>query len=222
MQNTNITWVDGVPVSKRFDDPYFSANNGLAETHHVFLAGNTLPERFCDGFHIAELGFGTGLNLMAAWALWEQSGQTSPLHFTSFEAYPIPPDDMAKALSKWPELCDYTQRFFAALQPDYSVDLPTLKFRMVHGDAAQTLPHWQGRADAWFLDGFSPDKNPDMWSAELMLQVGLHSAKSSTFATYTAAGHVRRNLAAAGFNVARTKGHGKKRHMSVGNMPDAK
>ncbi len=222
MQNTNIIWIDGAPVSARFDDPYFSAQNGLDEARHVFLKGNSLPERFCDGFHIAETGFGTGLNLMAAWALWEQSGQTTPLYFTSFEAYPMSVGEMAKALSKWPELGDHAQRFFTALQPDYSIDLPSLNFRMTLGDATQTLPRWQGRADAWFLDGFSPDKNPDMWSAELMQQIGLHSAKSASFATYTAAGHVRRKLAAAGFAVSRVKGHGKKRHMSVGKIPDTK
>jgi len=221
VQNTKISWVDGVPVSSMFDDPYFSANDGLAETRHVFLAGNALPERFCDGFHIGETGFGTGLNLLAAWVLWVQSGQTSALKFTSFEAYPLSPENMGKALSKWPELNLYAKRFLAALQPDYSVDLPDLKFQMILGDAAQTLPRWQTRVDAWFLDGFSPGKNPDMWSAELMRQIGLHSRKSATFATYTAAGHVRRNLAAAGFEVSRIKGHGKKRHMTVGKLRDA-
>jgi len=222
VQNTNLIWVDGVPVSKHFDDPYFSADNGLAESRHVFLAGNNLPERFCNGFHIGETGFGTGLNLLAAWQLWEQSGQKSALGFTSFEAYPMSPENMAKALSKWPELNNFTQRFLAALQPDYSIDLPTLKFRMILGDAAQTLPRWQGHADAWFLDGFSPDKNPDMWSDDLMQQVGLHSSKTASFATYTAAGHIRRKLAKAGFTVERVKGHGKKRHMTIGKMLHAK
>ncbi|MCK4860947.1 MAG: FAD-dependent oxidoreductase, partial [Rhodobacteraceae bacterium] len=103
-QKADLEWRDGAPISLRFDDPYFSVNDGLAEARHVFLGGNGLPERFCEGFHIAELGFGSGLNMLAAWKAWEGAGMTTPLRFTSFEAYPMDKVEMAKALAVWPEL----------------------------------------------------------------------------------------------------------------------
>ncbi|MGB0912991.1 MAG: FAD-dependent oxidoreductase, partial [Phaeobacter italicus] len=102
-QQARLSWRDdSIPVSDQFDDPYFSIQNGLAETKHVFLMGNGLPERFSSGFHIAELGFGTGLNMLAAWRAWEETGQAGPLRFTSFEAFPMEPADMAKALEAFP------------------------------------------------------------------------------------------------------------------------
>ena len=104
-QPAELTWREGqVPVSQRFDDPYFSLENGLEETAYVFLDGNDLPARFRDGFHIAELGFGTGLNLLAALALWRESNQSGKLHFTSFEAFPMAPKDMLAAQAAFPAL----------------------------------------------------------------------------------------------------------------------
>ena len=104
-QPAELTWREGqVPVSQRFDDPYFSLENGLEETTYVFLDGNDLPARFRDGFHIAELGFGTGLNLLAALALWRESNQSGKLHFTSFEAFPMAPKDMLAAQAAFPAL----------------------------------------------------------------------------------------------------------------------
>ncbi|MGR3375507.1 tRNA (5-methylaminomethyl-2-thiouridine)(34)-methyltransferase MnmD [Salipiger abyssi] len=210
-------WRDGgVPVSPRFDDPYYSLENGLAETRHTFLAGNGLPERFRDGFHIAELGFGTGLNLLAALHLWREAATPGTLRFTSFEAFPMAAEDMIRAQAAFPELAGIA----AELAPHWragarEVTLPDLTFRMIAGDARETLPRWEGVADAWFLDGFSPAKNPELWGPELMEEVARHTAIGGTAATYTAAGHVRRALAAAGFEVSREPGYGRKRHMSV-------
>jgi tRNA U34 5-methylaminomethyl-2-thiouridine-forming methyltransferase MnmC len=212
-QKADLEWRDGAPVSVRFDDPYFSVNDGLAEARHVFLGGNRLPKRFCDGFHIAELGFGSGLNLLAAWKAWEEAGAKTPLRFTSFEAFPMDMDEMSKALAVWPELAEYTERLLAG---GLQMRTDTLELNVIIGDARETLPQWQGKADAWFLDGFSPAKNPELWSPEIMQAVGEHTAPCGTFATYTAAGHVRRALIDAGFNVTRPKGHGSKRHMSAG------
>ena len=212
-QKADLEWRDGAPVSVRFDDPYFSVNDGLAEARHVFLGGNDLPERFCEGFHIAELGFGSGLNLLAAWKAWEDAGMTTPLRFTSFEAFPMDGKQMAKALSVWPKLADYAERLLAG---GLQMRTDTLELNVIIGDARETLPKWGGKADAWFLDGFSPVKNPELWSPEIMQAVGKHTAPNGTFATYTAAGHVRRALIDAGFNVTRLKGHGNKRHMSTG------
>ncbi|TDE38998.1 tRNA (5-methylaminomethyl-2-thiouridine)(34)-methyltransferase MnmD [Antarcticimicrobium sediminis] len=219
-QRAELTWrEEGVPVSSRFDDPYFSDQNGLEETRHVFLAGNDLPARFCPGFHVAELGFGTGLNLLATWAAWERSGQDGALWFTTFEAFPMAPSDMARALKAFPELSPWAARFLAGWSGTGALDLGTLQFEMIAGDARATLPDWAGRADAWFLDGFAPAKNPELWGDDLLAQVARHTAPGGTAATYTAAGFVRRGLEAAGFAVERIPGHGRKRHMTRARMP---
>jgi tRNA U34 5-methylaminomethyl-2-thiouridine-forming methyltransferase MnmC len=213
-QRAELTWRDGqIPVSDRFDDPYFSLQNGLEETRHVFLAGNDLPARFAPGFRIAELGFGTGLNLLTVWSAWEKSGQSTPLTFTSFEAYPMVRDDMSRALAAFPELAPWAERFLATWRGGIC-DLGTLHLEVIEGDARQALPAWQGFADAWFLDGFSPAKNPELWGADLMQQVANHTAQGGTAATYTAAGFVRRGLEDAGFAVTRAPGYGRKRHMT--------
>lgn len=218
-KTARLIWqADGSPRSPQFDDPYFSAAGGLAEAQHVFLGGNALPARFTAGFHIAELGFGTGLNLLAAWQAWQLSGQAGPLRFTSFEAYPLSLPDMARALQNWPTLAPLAKALLAAW-PCTKLQLPSLHFELILGDARTTLPAWQGQADAWFLDGFSPSKNPELWGEALLHAVGQHTAPHGTFATYTAAGHVRRKLAAAGFGASRGSGFGRKRHMSLGIMP---
>lgn len=204
-----------VPVSSRFDDPFFSLEDGAAETRHVFLAGNDLPDRFSPGFQIAELGFGTGLNLLVAWHAWMQSGQAGALHFTSFEAFPLAPADMARAHRCFPDFGGLRDQLTEAWTGEGGVlQLPGLKLDVVIGDARETLPDWDGAADAWFLDGFSPAKNPELWSEALLDQVGAHTAEGGTAATYTAAGHVRRALDAAGFDVTRVPGFGRKRHMT--------
>lgn len=216
-QRADVAWRDGViPVSTRFDDPYFSLNNGLAETRHVFLAGNQLPDRLRDGFHVAELGFGTGLNLLALAALWRDMGAPGVIRFTSFEAFPMAAAEMGRALTAFPALADMAALLVAQWGAGQRITLPGVQAEIIIGDARQTLPRWQGLADAWFLDGFSPAKNPELWSADLMAEVARHTAPGGTFATYTAAGHVRRALAAAGFAVERAPGHAGKRHMSRG------
>ena len=216
---TEIEWRNrDVPVSKRFDDPYYSLDDGLAEARYVFLRGNALPRRFRDGFHIAELGFGTGLNLLSALQMWRASGNSGVLQFTSFEAFPLSSDDMRRALEPFEDLNSLAEE----LSPHWGhaeIELPDLRFRLVEGAARITLPAWSGRADAWFLDGFSPAKNPELWQAALLNEVAAHTSPGGTAATYTAAGAVRRALAAAGFDVSRVPGYGRKRHMSVAVKP---
>ncbi|MCA0939742.1 tRNA (5-methylaminomethyl-2-thiouridine)(34)-methyltransferase MnmD [Salipiger pacificus] len=214
-------WRDGdVPVSPRFDDPYYSLENGLSETRHTFHAGNDLPARLRDGFHVAELGFGTGLNLLATLALWRAERIPGQLRFTTFEAFPLTAADMLRAQAAFPELSEIAAELAPFWQRDArEITLPDLQFAMVEGDARQTLPAWQEQADAWFLDGFSPAKNPELWGPELMSAVARHTAPGGSAATYTAAGHVRRALAEAGFEVERRPGHGRKRHMTVARKP---
>jgi tRNA U34 5-methylaminomethyl-2-thiouridine-forming methyltransferase MnmC len=217
-QTDRTLWRDnGVPVSERFDDPYYSLDNGLAETRHVFLDGNDLAARFRPGFHIAELGFGTGLNLIAARLAWMANGTPGRLRFTSFEAFPMPPEDARRALSAFPDaavLAEDTAELLA--DPRKPLIRDDIEMRLITGDARKTLPAWKDQADAWFLDGFSPAKNPELWGADLMAEVARHTAPGGSFATYTAAGDVRRALVAAGFDVTRVPGYGRKRHMSTG------
>jgi len=219
-QQAEIEWRDGAaPVSTRFADPYYSFQGGLAEARHVFLAGNDLPARFRPGFHIAELGFGTGLNLLTAWQAWRQSGATGRLKFTSFEAFPMRRTDIGRALGAFPELAAMAEPLLAVCEdPVPRIETGDLLARVIPGDARLTLPLWDDRADAWFLDGFAPARNPELWGPGLMGQVAVHTAPAGTFATYTAAGDVRRALNAAGFAVCRLPGFGTKRHMSAGRL----
>ncbi|MEM8582383.1 MAG: tRNA (5-methylaminomethyl-2-thiouridine)(34)-methyltransferase MnmD [Pseudomonadota bacterium] len=221
-QERAIEWTErGVPVSRRFDDPYYSMAGGLEETRHVFLRGNSLPERFRPGepHHVAELGFGTGLTLAVMRAAYRDLKRGQPLQFSSFEAFPMPVPDMRAALRAFPEISAEIDDVLDALAEGRTkFSAPDLTFELILGDARETLPQWDGRANSWCLDGFSPAKNPELWDPKLMHCVARHTAPKGRFATYTAAGHVRRALAAAGFEVSRAPGFGRKRHMSVGYL----
>lgn len=213
---SGLDWrADGIPVSRRFDDPYFSLAGGLAETRHVFLAGNDLPARLSPGFQVAETGFGTGLNLLALAQV-----ATVPVRFTSFEAFPMTVADLARAHAAFPELAPLAEALRAGW-PARRFRVGLVEAEVIEGDARETLPRWAGRADAWFLDGFSPAKNPDLWGEALLAEVARHTAPGGSFATYTAAGHVRRALGAAGFAVSRAPGFAGKRHMSRGVLSAA-
>ncbi|MFU1477504.1 tRNA (5-methylaminomethyl-2-thiouridine)(34)-methyltransferase MnmD [Roseovarius sp. C7] len=221
-QRAKLEWRDGdVPVSQLFDDPYYSLENGLDETRHVFLAGNGLPDRFRDGFAIAELGFGTGLNALTTCQAWRAAGAPGVLRFTSFEAFPMAAEDMARALAHFPELADLAAPLVAGWAAGArDIALPgNMQLQVIEADARDGLPGWEGRADAWYLDGFSPAKNPELWGPDLLQAVYDHSAPGGTLATYTAAGFVRRGLADAGFEVSRVSGYGRKRHMTVARNP---
>lgn len=227
-----LDWTgNGTPVSRRYGDPYWSLQGGLAEKRHVFLAGNDLPGRFRPGFVIAELGFGTGLNALAAWQAWLKAGIPGPLSFTSFESEPVDAEDMDRALAAFPDLAPWAGALVAGwrgssrphphrpAQPCRVVRLSgpdgrDLDLTLVEGDAALTLPGWGGLADAWFLDGFSPARNPGLWTAALMADVARHTAPGGSLATYSAARSVRDALAAAGFVTERRPGFGSKRHMT--------
>lgn len=219
-QIDGLVWRDGnVPVSARFDDPYYSLDDGLAETRYVFLDGNDLPVRLRPGFVVAELGVGTGLNLLALADCAAEAGVTG-VRYVGFEAFPLDASDLARALAPFAALSGFSEAMLAAWNPNgFEAEIGPVTARMIRGDARQTLPDWEGVADAWFLDGFAPARNPELWQDDLLEEVGRHTLPGGTFATYTAAGAVRRSLAQAGFEVERRAGFGRKRHMSVGRMP---
>ena len=210
--------------SEQFDDIYFSPENGLAESDFVFFEGNDLPARWAaagEKFTIAETGFGTGLNFLLACKKFKESvkHKNTELHYISFEKYPLSRDDIAEALECWrAELSSYLDAFlkmyplrvpgFHRVQLDDNIFLT-----LIFDDANDALPQLdvpQG-VDAWFLDGFAPSKNPDMWSDEIFAQMARLSAPTATFATFTAAGFVKRGLQEAGFDVHKVAGFGRKR-----------
>ncbi|MEE4121196.1 MAG: tRNA (5-methylaminomethyl-2-thiouridine)(34)-methyltransferase MnmD [Paracoccaceae bacterium] len=215
---TAVEWRAGeVPVSTHFGDPYYSLEDGLAETRHVCLAGNGLPGRLTPGFRVAELGVGTGLNLLA---LAEAAGDV-PVLYLGFEAFPLTAAEVARALAPFESLAPLARQLGAAWRPEgFAARIGSVEAGMVVGDARRLLPVWQSTADAWFLDGFAPAKNPELWEPSLMREVARHTAPGGTFATYTAAGAVRRALGEAGFSVERVPGYGRKRHMSRGVLPE--
>ena len=211
-----MRWQGHVPVSDTYGDRYY-ADDGAAEAAHVFLGGCGLPDGFSPGFRIAELGFGTGLNLAVALRAWREAGMAGPLRFTSFEAHPLEAAEISRALSAFPGLAREA-RDIAGLRAGGAVrrlSLPDLEAEVRIGDARDRLPEWDGTADAWFLDGFAPAANPAMWEEALLSAVAARLAPGGRLATFTAAGRVRRALAAAGLQVERRPGFGRKRHMTV-------
>jgi len=221
-KTADIVWQNnGEPLSVGYGDTYFSTDGGALESRHVFLGGNDLPARFRDGFSIAELGFGTGLNMLVAWQAWRRAGLKTALHYTSFEAAPLTHPDMARALSSFAELGPLVGEFLAKWSPDIQhCALDRLTLTVIIGDAAKTLPKWHAAADAWFLDGFAPAKNPALWSDAILADVAAHTNPAGTLATYTAVGRVRRRLADVGFSIDRVPGFGRKRHMTIGRLKD--
>ena len=220
-QTAILDWRDGIPVSRGFADPYYAREGGLDEARHVFLGGNGLPARFRSGFRIIELGFGTGLNFLVTLAAHRSAGASGPLAYTGFEAFPMAPADRARALAAFPEVAAEADELAAALASGPGPwTLPGgVTLALAVGDAREALPAWEGLADAAYLDGFAPARNPEMWEAPLLAAVAGRLAPGGTLATYSAAGHVRRALAEAGLAVERRAGFGAKRHMTVAWKP---
>ncbi|MDX1489765.1 MAG: bifunctional tRNA (5-methylaminomethyl-2-thiouridine)(34)-methyltransferase MnmD/FAD-dependent 5-carboxymethylaminomethyl-2-thiouridine(34) oxidoreductase MnmC [Pseudohongiellaceae bacterium] len=245
IHNAELQWPkEGTPYSPRFDDVYFSRQGGLEETEYVFIQANKLVERWQaleqelqqgtsakTTFTIAELGFGTGLNLLCTWRHWLAiKPEKMRLHFISCEKYPMGTKALETALSQWPELQALSQELLANY-PDHSPGYHRLVLRapgtqkeiildLYYGDACELLTEQIARSDtqvdAWFLDGFAPRSNPDMWSEGLFERIAALSKKGTTLATYSVAGPVVRGLRAAGFEVSKAKGFGHKRHMLHG------
>ena len=227
----SLSWQNGLPFSSRFDDVYFSAESGLEEARHVFLKGNRLDQRFAtlsnkQGFTIGETGFGTGLNFLCAWQLFEQvAPEGASLDFFSTEKFPLDVDELRAALAIWPDL----KPFYDELIQHWWRWVPgwnrwnfadgRVRLTLAIGDVDETLPQLpSGSVDAWFLDGFSPSKNPEMWADSVLMQLARTSNTAATMATYTSAGWVRRGLQSAGFSIEKVPGYGRKREMVCGQL----
>lgn len=226
----------GTPVADHFDDVYFSNDSGIDETQHVFVAGNDLAERWQQWrnptFVIAETGFGTGLNFLVAMRAFNEFRAANPdhplkrLYFITTEKFPLPQQDMQRALEAFPALKDEAQAL-ASLYPmglegchRLHFDNHSTTLDLWIGDVHELLPQWhspiKGLIDAWFLDGFAPSKNPDMWTNALFSQMARLSKTGTTFGTFTAAGIVKRGLAGVGFTIKKRDGFGRKRDMLTG------
>lgn len=230
---------DGTPVADAFDDVYFSNDNGLHESQYVFLANNGLPERWQHHpylqFTIFETGFGTGLNFLLSWLRFIEFKQANPasplkLHFVTFEKFPLEKDDLKQALTAWPELSELAvqliEQYPPALPGCHRLLFEHVTLDIWLGDVNGCLPTLispeSGIADAWFLDGFAPSKNPDMWQDGLFKQMGRLARNGCTVASFTAAGFVRRGLIGAGFAMKKVPGFGKKREMIAGQLAHPK
>ena len=232
LQHAELDWDEnGQPQSRRYGDVYFSRASGLAETAHVFLQPNRLAERFAalqsgQRLVIGETGFGTGLNFLCAWRLFAQQAPAgSTLHFVSVEKHPLSPEDLQRALALWPELQALAEQLLAqyvAVNPGFQqFRFGPITLTLMVGDALECLGSLDAKVDAWFLDGFAPAKNPDMWQPELFAQLARLSAADATLATFTSAGIVRRGLLMAGFEVERIQGFGQKRESLKGRFDSA-
>ncbi len=223
----SIDWQQATPVAPAFDDPYFSRDNGPAETDHVFVAGNKLAERLASlpaqaQFSIGETGFGTGLNFLRACECFlNHAPADARLHFISTEKHPLHRNDLARALRCWPD---------AALADDLLAQWPAatagfhrrqfaggrISLTLLQGDSSAMLRQLHYPVDAWFLDGFAPARNPDMWQPALFTELARLSRPGTTLATFSSAGFVRRGLQDAGFVMQRVPGFGRKREMLTG------
>ncbi|MFA4950590.1 FAD-dependent 5-carboxymethylaminomethyl-2-thiouridine(34) oxidoreductase MnmC [Brevundimonas sp.] len=228
-RSPRLLWADdGAPRSGRFDDVYFSKEDGLAESRAVFLTGCDLPNAWAGRRHftVAELGFGTGLNIVALLDLWRQERPADGhLHVFSMEGFPLGRDEAARALSAWPEMEAVAQalldRWPAGTPGFHRVSLPKFgaTLNLAVGDVQWALTEWSGQADAWFLDGFAPSTNPGMWSDAVMDAIAARSARGARVATFTVAGAVRRGLSERGFQVDKRPGHGRKRERLEARLP---
>ncbi|MBI0006488.1 tRNA (5-methylaminomethyl-2-thiouridine)(34)-methyltransferase MnmD [Gilliamella sp. W8126] len=234
MLESTIIWDDNqIPLSRYFDDVYFNTDGAVDETRYVFIEGNCLYERFLqhqqETFTIGETGFGSGLSFLVAWQTFKQFRQKNPnsnlkkLNFFSVEKYPLSASEISKIHDKVINSEDSLSPLAKQLQ-DFLIksdvgSLDETNLLICYDDIscfADFLVQQNSLIDAWFFDGFSPAKNPDMWNESLFKRCYQLTREKGTFATFTAAGFVRRNLINAGFNVEKRKGFGIKREMLIG------
>lgn len=223
-----VSWRHGVPVADAFDDPYYSLDDGLAESRFVFLQGTNAIARAKtrERLVIGETGFGTGLNFLATWQAWRDQNVSARLTFVSAEAFPLSCEDLSRAHAHFPELASLAGELRSVWPPSAAgfhprhFDNGCVSLLLLFGSAEQAFAELDASVDAWYLDGFAPAKNPEMWTDNLFSQLARLSAPEATLATFTAAGFVRRGLEAHGFDIQKTPGFGRKRERLVGQYSD--
>ncbi|MDH5547826.1 MAG: bifunctional tRNA (5-methylaminomethyl-2-thiouridine)(34)-methyltransferase MnmD/FAD-dependent 5-carboxymethylaminomethyl-2-thiouridine(34) oxidoreductase MnmC [Gammaproteobacteria bacterium] len=227
LEPAELTFQDAHPYSDRYGDHYFAREGGFEESHYVFIRQNGLPQRWQgrERFVIAETGFGTGLNFLATAQLWlRESRPDQRLHYVSFEKHLFRREDLQKIHAHWADLGELSEelldRYPPLLAGMHRLYLygNRVVLTLCLGDVKDLLPEMQGKADAWYLDGFAPSKNPGMWNDDLFSEIARHSKTGTTFATFTAAGFVRRGLQNVGFAVEKFSGYGAKREMLRGSF----
>jgi len=229
MDFAELNWMHGHPYSLDFDDVYYSIADGFAETEYVFIQHNQLDQRFAqrknERFTIIETGFGTGLNFLStAQQFLSHAPTNSTLRFISIERHPLTFEDLTRSHQQWPmfqETAKALQTQYIALSDGlnaFYLCQNRIQLDLWIGDISECLPQIETPANAWFLDGFAPAKNSSMWSESLYQNIALLSQTGTTFATFTSAGQVRRQLAAVGFDVKKAAGFGKKREMLYGQF----
>ncbi|MCE2518097.1 MAG: tRNA (5-methylaminomethyl-2-thiouridine)(34)-methyltransferase MnmD, partial [Alphaproteobacteria bacterium] len=220
---------DGRPclISARFDDVYFSTKSGLDETDQVFINGNRLLERMpaMERLVVAETGFGTGLNFLGLLRHWQALGEDAPrLHYISTELAPLDPDTIAAMGEGFPELSALIPSLLGILPPRWPGRHRRHLFGgkvvvdFLYGDSLEMLTAASFEADAWFLDGFTPWRNPAMWQDELFKEMHRLSAPGATLASFTGSGAVRQGLEDAGFEVRKVSGEPFKLHRIIGRV----
>ncbi|MCB1139101.1 MAG: tRNA (5-methylaminomethyl-2-thiouridine)(34)-methyltransferase MnmD [Leptospiraceae bacterium] len=218
--------------NEQYQDIYFSSDDGMAESDYVFLQGNDLSGRFSQwnksrAFQIAELGFGTGLNFVLTRRLFLQKAPKSArLHFISFESHLPSPAMCRRSIALFSDLKQdaalLRKKLRGVLQKDsgcHTLDFGRVRLTLFLGDARQTIHSFEAKCDAWFLDGFAPAKNPELWTSSLLREVRLRCVPGATVSSFTAAGEVRRTLDECGFQVKRISGFGRKKHMIRARLP---
>lgn len=234
ISNARLQWHDdGMPYAIDYNDVYFSRDDAEGESAHVFLAGSRLQARWAalppgQRFTIAELGFGSGLNFMQTVRLWQEvSPGNCRLHYCAFELHPLTHADMKRMHDQWPACAAISEQLLQ-LYPDHTAGCHRLYIAdnvildLYYGDATQFLANTAAFAhctfDCWYLDGFSPAQNPQLWHAQLLGRIAALSRPGTTVSSYSVAGRVRQGLSAAGFRVEKLPGFGRKRHMLAATM----
>lgn len=232
-----IEFKDGVPVSVLFDDVYFSKQGGWEESQYVFLEGNEVQSKWAKNekstFRVGELGFGSGLNLFVTLEAWKLCGNPMPVEFVSLEGYPLTKDILLSLNTSYPEKTLWFEGLIRSYESAIQVwrknpsenlwtyhwnheeNQHSFTLHVFFGDIKECLPKFPD-IDSWYLDGFSPGKNPDMWSLDVLKKLREKSNFGTSFATFSSAGFLRRNLAELGFVVEKKKGFGRKREMISG------
>ncbi|MHB1401932.1 MAG: bifunctional tRNA (5-methylaminomethyl-2-thiouridine)(34)-methyltransferase MnmD/FAD-dependent 5-carboxymethylaminomethyl-2-thiouridine(34) oxidoreductase MnmC [Thiobacillus sp.] len=216
-----LEFKDGVPYSAAYGDIYHSADGGAGQARHVFLHGCDLPHRWAGrgSFVVLETGFGTGLNFLTTWAAWRDDPQRpARLHFLSVEKHPFCADDLARLHALWPEFSALSDEILAnwpTLTPGFhriALDGGRVQLTLMLGDAHDCLPQVQAGVDAFYLDGFAPDCNADLWQPRLFDALAKLARPGAVAASYTVAAVVRQGLTQAGFACEKRAGFGRKRH----------